>query len=87
MKQNPEFLLREVVDSVVLVPVGEATKRFPGMITLNATGKFLWELLAEEQTKESLTAALLDRYDVTEETAAADVELYIGKLSAAGAIV
>ena len=53
MKQNPNFLLREVADSLVLVPVGEATKKYPGMITLNATGKFLWEALAAEQTAES----------------------------------
>ena len=87
MKQNPNFLLREVADSVVLVPVGEATKTFPGMITMNPTGKFLWELLAQEQTAESLTAAILDRYEVAEETAAKDVAEFLKKLTASGAIV
>jgi hypothetical protein len=87
MKQNPNFLLREVADSLVLVPLGEATKAFPGMITMNPTAKFLWELLAEDQTKESLTAALVERYDVTEETAAKDVQTFLDKLTSATAIL
>lgn len=87
MKQNPNFLLREVADSLVLVPVGEATKAFPGMITMNPTGKFLWELLTEEQTPDSLTEALLERYDVPRETAAKDVAAFLEKLTAATAVI
>lgn len=87
MKQNPDFLLREVADSLVLVPVGQATKSFPGMITLNTTGKFLWELLEADQTAETLIAALLDRYEVTEEVAAKDVATFLEKLTAATAII
>ena len=87
MKQSPEFLLRDVADSVVLVPVGAATERFPGMITLNETGKFLWEALATEQTLETLTAKLLEEYDVPQEQANADVEAFLNKLAAVGAVV
>jgi len=87
MKQNPDFLLREVADSLVLVPVGEATTQFPGMITMNATSKYLWELLSREQTAESLTQALLDRYDVTREQAAEDVAAFLEKLTPTGAIL
>lgn len=87
MKQNPNFLLREVADTMVLVPVGEATKKYPGMITLNATGKFLWEALAAEQTTESLVAALLKEYAVDEATAGKDVEHFVQKLTSAGAVI
>lgn len=87
MKQSPEFLLRDVADSVVLVPVGAATERFPGMITLNETGKLLWEALETEQTLETLTAKLLEEYDVTQELARSDVEAFLNKLVAVGAVV
>ena len=87
MKQSPEFLLRDVADSVVLVPVGAATERFPGMITLNETGKLLWEALETEQTVETLTAKLLEEYDVTREQAQTDVEAFVNKLTAVGAVV
>jgi len=87
MKGNKDFLLREVADSLVLVPVGEAARRFPGMIRLNETGRLLWELLEREQTPESLTEALLSRFEVSREQAGADVEAFLEKLRSTGAVV
>ena len=87
MKQSPDFLLRDVANSVVLVPVGAATERFPGMITLNETGKILWEALETEQTLDSLTAKLLEEYEVTREQAQTDVENFLKKLTVVGAVV
>ena len=87
MKQHPEYILREVAGSLVLVPVGEATKDFPGMVTMNPTSAFLWEALATEQTAQTLTQAILDRYDVTEDQAKADVEKFLRTLTLVGAVV
>ena len=87
MKQSPDFLLRDVADSLVLVPVGAATERFPGMITLNESGKLLWEALATEQTPETLTALLLEQYEVASAQASADVDAFLKKLCAVGAVI
>ena len=87
MKQSPDFLLRDVADSLVLVPVGAATERFPGMITLNESGKLLWEALATEQTPETLTELLLEQYEVAPQQARADVDAFLKKLCAVGAVV
>lgn len=87
MKQSPDFLLRDVADSLVLVPVGAATERFPGMITLNESGKLLWEALATEQTPETLTELLLEQYEVALEQARTDVDAFLKKLCAVGAVV
>lgn len=87
MKRNPDFLMREVANTVVVVPVGAASAEFPGMLTMNGTGAFLWEQLAQEQTVDSLTAALLEQYEVTEEAARADVEKFIERLMPTGAIL
>lgn len=87
MIRNPDYLLRDVADSHVLVPVGVAAAEFAGMITLNPTGCYLWELLATEQTVESLAAALAERYDVAEAHATADVERFLETLSPTAAIL
>lgn len=87
MKRNGDFLLRSVADTLVLVPIGAASSAFGGMVTLNATGAFLWETLETEQTAESLTKALTDRYDVTEEKARQDAEAFIAALLPTGAIL
>lgn len=87
MKRNPDFLLREVADTIVVVPVGPATANFPGMITLNATGAYIWELLETEQTVQSLTAALMERYEVAEEKACEDVQRFVDRLIPTGAVL
>jgi len=86
MKQNPNYLLRNVAGSTVLVPVGEATKDFPGMVTMNATSTYLWEQLSQPKTEAELVQALLDRYEVTESQAKADVAEFVKTLTLIGAI-
>lgn len=86
MKQNPNFLLQEVADSIVLVPVGEAVGTFPGMITLNETGKILWDSLCTDQTADSLVAKLLEQFEVDANQARQDVDAFLYKLTAVGAV-
>lgn len=81
MKIKDGFLLRRLGETHVVVPVGQASIDLRGMISLNATGAFLWEALQEEQTVDSLTARLLEAYDVEEARAAADVARFVQLLS------
>lgn len=87
MKRSGNFLLRDVAGTLVIVPVGAAVSAFPGMITLNATGAYIWELLESDQTVESLTDALVARYDVPAERAKADVEAFLARLQPTGALI
>lgn len=86
MKRNPDFLLRDVAGTLVIVPVGSAVREFPGMMTMNTTGAYIWELLENEQTVETLTEALADRYDVSKDEAQADVIAFLEKLKPTGAV-
>lgn len=86
MYRNEEFLLRRAAGLTVIVPVGRAAENFPGMISVNETGAFLWQLLECEQTEESLAAALTEEYQVTQETALGDVRSFVEKLERAGAL-
>lgn len=87
MKRNPDFLLRDVAGTKVIVPIGAAVTVFPGMITVNETGAYLWELLEAEHTADTLAAALAARYEVLPEQAKADVEAFLAKLQPTGAVV
>lgn len=77
MKIKDGFLLRTLGDAHVVVPVGQASVDLRGMITLNSTGAFLWEALQSEQTEQTLTAMLLETYDVEDSRAAEDVARFI----------
>lgn len=86
MRRNEQFLLREAAGMTLIVPVGEAVERFPGMLTVNDSGAFLWEKLADEQTEASLTQALTEEYEVDEATARADTAAFLESLRAVGAL-
>lgn len=87
MKRNAGFLVRQVAGRYVLAPVGETVKSFSGMITMNATGKFLWDLLEQDQTVDSLAQALVENYEVEFDKAKEDVIKYIEPLIPVKAIL
>ena len=87
MKRSPDFLLQDVAGTMVIVPVGKAVSAFPGMIAVNGTGAYIWELLETEQTVETLTQALVDRYEVDSDNARQDVEAFVNKLQPTGALI
>ena len=87
MKRHPDFVSRQVADRFVIVPVGAAAEKFSGMITINATGKFLWDLLEKEQTVETLAEALVREYVIDMELATKDVKTFLEPILPTGAIV
>lgn len=79
MKLKDGFILRTVAGETVVLPTDGVTN-FDMMITLNDTGRFLWEHLEKETDKDALVKALLAEYDVTEEIAAKSVDTFTARL-------
>ncbi|MBQ2735054.1 MAG: PqqD family protein [Clostridia bacterium] len=85
MRIHPDFTIQQVGESFVAVPVGKTSEHFHAMISLNATGAFLWKLMAEKDcTEEDLVAALLEVYEIDTETAAKDVHRIVEALREGG---
>ena len=77
MKIKEGFLLQDVAGNTVVRPTeGDLNT----MITLNGTGKFLWERLEQETTREALIEALLAAYEVDADTAALCVDNFVAEL-------
>lgn len=85
MKTKAGFMRRKLGTQEVVVAVGEASKQFSGIIRLNETGAFLWDLLASgDRTEAELVEALLAEYDVSRELATADVAKFVATIRAEG---
>lgn len=80
MKLKDGFILRDVAGQTVVLPTGDELN-LNMMITLNETGKFLWERLGQETDEAALVSALLAEYDVDENTAKAAVSGFVAKLN------
>ena len=86
MKIKEGYILREVAGNFVVLPIGQATLDFNGMISLNATGAFLFDLLKEDTTEEKLLEEMLNTYDIDEATAKKDIADFVEKIKGAGII-
>jgi len=80
MKIKKGFILKSVSDKFIVVPVGEEAVNFNGLMTLNKSGKLLFEALQQESTIESLTDLVMEKYEIDQRTAKIDVESFVKKL-------
>lgn len=84
MKIKEGFIKSNLGDECVVVPVGAQTVDFRGLITLNETGEFIWEILQNESKISDVVSALTKEYDIDEATAKADAEEFVKILSEKG---
>ena len=80
MKLVEGFCVRKILDETIIIPTGKAAHCLSGLIAVNETGEFLFQLLQTEQTKGSLVAELLHEFEVEKEIAEADVEAFVNVL-------
>ena len=71
------FCVRKILDETVAIPTQEAAHRLSGLVAMNETGEFLFELLQTKQTEETLVKALLDNYEIDAQTAEEDVKAFL----------
>ena len=84
MKIKDGFILRKVPGMNLVMPTGKNVKDFNGSLILNDTGAFIFERLQKGSTADETAQALTEEYDVTLDTASADVQKIIASLIEAG---
>ena len=84
LQMNKDFVLRRVCGLNVVLPTGAKVKDFGGALNLNDTAALIFEQLQDGKSAEETAAALTAEYDVTLETALADVQETIESLREAG---
>ena len=84
MKLKENYLLRQVADTWVVLPLGQASVDFNGMLKLNETGAMLWKVLEQGGGLEAMADTLTAEYAVSREQALADAEEFYAALVKAG---
>ena len=83
MKLKEGFILRKVANTDVVIPVGNNIANFNGIITLNETAAFLWNLLKQGVELPAMVEAIVAEFEVSKETAQVDVEEFTKQLQEA----
>ena len=83
MKLKGEFVLRQIADDILAIPVGATALTLQGMIILNPVSKVIWQCLEQETDMDAICKAMCDRFEVAEEEVRQDVEDFLNHLRAA----
>lgn len=86
MIRNENFIKRQIGSGFAIVAVGEATKQFNGMISVNATGSFIWDCLATPLTMDELVKKITGHYGIDAQTAEKDALAFLDVLKGVGAV-
>jgi len=88
MKLNNDFLIHDSGNGEMLIPVGEETKRFHGVVKLNTTGSEIVHLLENEDLSlDALINHFYEAYpDDDKEMIKESVTAFINKLKEINAI-
>ena len=87
MKIRENFVMRQLAQSWVVVPVADAGgSGADGFWRLSGSGALLWQTLQKGCREEDLVAVLMERYSIDRDTAAADVRQFVQKLEKMGCL-
>lgn len=87
MRLKYTFEKMDLDDQIIAVPVGEAAGEFRGVVKLNETAAFIFDLLTEDMTEEAIVDALEKEYDAVREVLAADVHRYVNEFREKGLLI
>ena len=79
MRLKKEFETVNLDNHVIAVPVGEDADSYHGVLRMNDTALYIFNLLREDVTVEEIVGKLTERYDASPETIRSDVENYINQ--------
>ena len=80
MKLKGEFIVRQVMDETVAVPVGQSALQFNGMILLNDVSRVIWNCLEQGADLEKIVTAVTEAFEVDAAEARADIVEFVEKL-------
>lgn len=84
MKIKEGFVVRQVADSWMAVPVGSMAGEMGGLIALNDTAADIWQILQEEHSEEEVAEILQLEYDTDMDVIRAHVHEFVEELSQKG---
>lgn len=86
MEFKKKMIKRTIGGETFLVPLGKAVYDANGLYFLTDVGAFIWDLLPQVEEENQILAAVLAEYDVSEDTAQADIHEFMEKLREMGII-
>lgn len=78
------FMIQKMLNDYMIIAVGESSRTFHSIIQTNETGAFYWHMIEQGTTPDMLIRAAMERFeDLDEDTAKADIQEFLERISPA----
>ena len=84
--RNKNFIFRQIVEEMVLVPIRQNVADLDSIYTLNELGAFIWERLETPTSTAELQDDILEDFDVDAATVQSDLAIFMEELERIGAV-
>ena len=85
-RKNHDVVMRKIAGDLFLIPIKGKLADMQRIFTLNQVGEFIWRDLAAQKSIIDIRDRLVANFDVTKETAMADIEEFVSELLKASLI-
>lgn len=86
MELKLQLVKRDVAGETILVPIGDATLKIKGLITLNETASVLWDALPHAENVAQLADVLENEFEADRKTLLQDAENFLESMRGLGII-
>ena len=80
MKIKEGFVLRQIADQWMAVPIGGMAEKVHGLIALNDTAADIWKILQEDHTEQEVVELLSREYDEETQVLEENVQSFVSEL-------
>lgn len=80
MKIRGEFIIRQILDDTVVLPVGNTAIEFQNMIMLNSVSYVIWQCLEKDSSFQDILNAVTENFEVSAEDATEDIKEFLNGL-------
>lgn len=87
MKIKKNYVLQQIVDEYIVVPIAQEADRLNGVLKLNETGAYIWKILEKgTDSRDDIVEALCLEYNKERPIVQEDVDLFLKQLEAFGCL-
>lgn len=86
MRRKNNYVIKNIGNENILVPIGKEVLNLNGILVLNDTARFIWDRLEKENSAEELIKSVINEYDIDIKTAEKEVEIFIEELKSRGLV-
>ncbi len=86
LERSENVVFRKVADQALLVPIRASAANLDAIFGLNLVAERIWDLLDGTRTGKEILEVIVREFDVSAETAEADLLKFLGELIRCGVV-